>query len=54
MGKIRNTELMSENLMGRYNLEELGMDGKISKWILKNEWRRAQIHLSQDDPWWLS
>jgi hypothetical protein len=33
-----HTEFWLENLKGRYNSEDLGMDDKISKWILKNKW----------------
>jgi hypothetical protein len=34
MGEIRNTRFWSENLKGRYYLEDLGIDRKLlSEWI---------------------
>jgi hypothetical protein len=43
MGEMRNTKLLFENLKGRDNLEDLGIDGRILlEWIL-GKWNRKVL-----------
>jgi hypothetical protein len=45
-----------ERLKGREHSEDLGVDGRISKWVLKEIRRESAdwIYLAQDSDQWLS
>jgi len=47
-----HTKFLSENLKGRDNSEDLGVDGRISEWILGKREGVVRINLDQDRNEW--